>query len=89
MVLGWVGVSRIRGRGFHRLPKWGAFALLAAAPLALVASVVVPAVLWPTPSGPRPASTATIAFAEPAPEPQGRKPSKVSTCRFEIVWPAW
>ena len=68
VVLGWVGLSRIRGRGFPRLPKWGAFALLTAAPVALAASVAVPAVLWPIPGGPRPASTATIAFAEPAPE---------------------
>ena len=68
VVLGWVGLSRIRGRGFPRLPTWGAFALLTVAPLALVGSVVVPALVWPTPSGPRPTSSATIAFAEPPPE---------------------
>ena len=68
VVLGWVGLSRIRGRGFPRIPAWGAFAMLTAAPLALVGSVVVPALVWPTPSGPRPTSSATIAFAEPAPE---------------------
>jgi hypothetical protein len=68
VVLGWVGLSRIRGRGFFRLPTWGALAMLTVAPLALVASVVVPALVWPTPGGPRPTSSATIAFAEPAPE---------------------
>jgi hypothetical protein len=68
VVLGWVGLSRVRGRGFSRLPTWGGFAMLTLAPLALVASLVVPAMVWPTPDGPRPASTATIVFAEPAPE---------------------
>ena len=68
VVLGWVGLSRIRGRGFARLPTWGAFSMLAVAALALVASVVVPALVWPAPGGPRPTSSATIAFAEPAPE---------------------
>lgn len=68
VVLGWVGLSRIRGRGFPGIPAWGAFAMLTVAPLALVGSVVVPALVWPTPSGPRPTSSATISFAEPSPE---------------------
>ena len=68
VVLGWVGLSRIRGRGFPGIPAWGAFAMLTVAPLALVGSIVVPALVWPTPSGPRPTSSATISFAEPSPE---------------------
>jgi hypothetical protein len=68
MVLAWVGLSRIRGRGFPSIPAWGAFAMLTVAHLALVGSVVVPALVWPTPSGPRPTSSATISFAEPSPE---------------------
>lgn len=68
VILGWVGLSRIRGRGFPHLPTWGALAMLTVAPLALVGSVVVPAMVWPTPGGPRPTSSATIVFAEPAPE---------------------
>lgn len=68
VVLGWVGLSRIRGRGFASIPAWGAFAMLTVAPLALVGSVVVPALVWPTPSGPRPTSSATISFAQPSPE---------------------
>ena len=68
VVLGVGGVSRIRGRGFPRIPAWGAFAMLTVAPRALVGSVVVPALVWPTPSGPRPTSSATIVFAEPPPE---------------------
>jgi hypothetical protein len=67
VVLGWVGLSRVRGRGFGGLPRWGGIAMVALAPVAVVASVVVPSALWPAPSGPRPASTASIAFAAPSP----------------------
>ena len=42
--------------------------MLTVAPLAIVASVVAPARLWPSPGGLRPTSDATIAFAEPASE---------------------
>jgi hypothetical protein len=66
-VTGWIGLSRIRGRGFGSLPKWSAFGLIAVAPVILAASIVVPARLWPSPSAVRPTSTATIAFAEPTP----------------------
>jgi hypothetical protein len=69
VVLGWIGVDRLRGRGFHRVPKWGATLALVAGGLLIVAAVTVPAAIFPTTTarGPRPASTASISFGSPQP----------------------
>jgi hypothetical protein len=77
--IGWVGWSRLRGTGFPRLPRGAGVGLLALGASLLVASAIVTgALLGPSPSpspvvsgapstsGPRPASTATLAIVTPA-----------------------
>jgi hypothetical protein len=66
----WIGWSRLRGTGFDRMPRWGAWALFGVALALAVAATTVPrALIGPTPSsatvGPRPASTANLRFFAP------------------------
>lgn len=80
--LGWVGLTRLRGRGFARLPSIAGPGLLVVGAGLLVASAVVPQALFPSnrpPAGPRPASTATVAFEQP------EVGSSVNDGRLEVV----
>ena len=72
--IGWAGWSRLKGTGFPRLPLGGAYALLGLAGVFALAAGFVPQAIWgpsgtPAPrapvSGPRPRSTAAIAFSRP------------------------
>ena len=71
--LGWAGVTRIRGKGFPRLPLGGAWSLAVIGGIVVIAGLTLPRqfmrpnVATPTPSsGARPASTATLAIDEPS-----------------------
>ena len=72
--LGWAGVTRIRGRGFPRLPLGGAWSLAVVGGIVVIAGLTLPrqfvrptvAVPTPTTSGARPASTATLGFDRPS-----------------------
>jgi hypothetical protein len=67
--VGWIGWTRVRGRGFERMPRAGAYGLLGVAGILVVTTAFVPrALLGPKPAtatGARPASTATISFTSP------------------------
>lgn len=67
LAAGWVGVARLRGRGFPSLPRAGAWGLSGAAAGLLVLAVLVPTVIWRGPSAAvaRPSSTATIEIISP------------------------
>ena len=72
--VGWIAVSRIRGRSFPRIPLTAAWAGVSLALILVAGAAVLPARVFPrtdatataTASGPRPASTATIAIERPA-----------------------
>jgi hypothetical protein len=67
--VGWIGWTSVRGRGFERLPRAGAYGLLGVAVILVVTSAFVPRRLLgpkaPPANAARPASTATIAFERP------------------------
>ncbi|HET6714508.1 MAG TPA: hypothetical protein VFI59_12460 [Actinomycetota bacterium] len=74
--VGWVGWSRLKGKGFPRMPAWAGPGLLAAAAaLAVTAAIAPRAIFAPSPAtltgasasdpGPRPSSAAALGFAAP------------------------
>ena len=68
--VGWAGVSRVRQRGFPRLPMVAAYALTGAGVLVVIAGLTLPRQFMrpkasPPPSGARPASTAAIHLTQP------------------------
>jgi hypothetical protein len=71
--VGWIGWSRLRGTGFPRLPRWGAWATIGVAATLVITATFVPRMIVGTgiPSanatGLRPSSTATLRFLAPRP----------------------
>jgi hypothetical protein len=85
---GWIGWSRLRGRGFERLPRWGAGALLAVAVGLVIAAAFVPQLIVrsTTPAasfGPRPSSPVTIDVREPG--DGTRTDAEQITVRIDVV----
>src|SRR5439155_6184058 len=73
-VFAWIAYSRIRGRGFLRMPVFGAWAVAGLAVVTLGASFVVPSKIFPKaqPAAIRPASTAKLSFVKPTPDEKVR-----------------
>ena len=73
--VGWAGWSRLKGKGFPRLPTPAAYGLVGAGAALAVSAAFVPRMLFgptlrpapPSPAAVRPASTATIGFRSPVP----------------------
>ena len=65
----WIGWSRLRGRGFDRLPRWSGWALIVVAVALAVAATTVPRTVLgpqtPASSGPRPTTSASLRFLSP------------------------
>ena len=69
--VGWAGVSRLRGRGFPRIPPWGAWVLSVLGLIIVVGGLTLPRQFMRpnaasvTPGGPRPSSSATLTIQRP------------------------
>jgi hypothetical protein len=85
VILGFVGVQRLRGRSFRRLPPAAGWVAVALAIAALVLAVVLPPIIRPNAAPARPASSALIRFVSPRPGETFRgKPATVAV-RLQLV----
>jgi hypothetical protein len=67
LILAWVGVSRIRGTGFRRIPRAAGWLALVLGGCALVAAFVVPPRLRPMIAALRPSTGAHLEILSPRP----------------------
>jgi hypothetical protein len=69
--VGWIGWSRLRGTGFARLPRWGAWATIGVAATLVITATFVPRMIVGTgvptavAGAPRPSSPAKLSFVDP------------------------
>ena len=64
--VGWAGWSRLKDRGFPRLPRTGAYALMGLAGLLVVGALFLPrAILGPAPAAVRPTTSAILSIVQP------------------------
>ena len=67
LILTWVGVSRIRGTGFPRLPRAAGWIVVVLAGCTAIAAFVVPLKLRPTIAAVRPTTDARLEILSPRP----------------------
>jgi hypothetical protein len=85
VILGLVGVQRLRGRSFQGLPRAAGWAAVGLAVSALVLAVVLPPIIRPDASATRPSSSARLHFLTPQPGESFRgKPATVPV-RLQLV----
>jgi uncharacterized membrane protein len=81
IVVGWVGIVRVRGQRFARMPRAAGWLLVGLAAVLLTFAILVPTVIWrtPAPAVDRPESTAVVRIAAPV---EGQR---VSTATLGVV----
>jgi hypothetical protein len=79
----WAGISRLRGRGFLRIPRPAAWGLVVLTPVLLVAAIVIPPKLRPQIAAVRPRSTASLEIVSPT---QGQAVTgQVMTVHLDLI----
>ena len=81
IVLAWVGIARVRGKGFAWMPRALGWLLVGLGPALLVVAALVPTVFMrtPSPTTNRPSSTATLLITAPS---EGQR---VSTATLDVA----
>jgi hypothetical protein len=81
LVVAWVGIARVRGKGFARMPRTFGWLLVGVASALLVVAALVPTVIMreTTPVANRPSSPATLRITEPS---EGQR---VSTATLDVA----
>jgi hypothetical protein len=67
LVLALLGVTRLRGTGFRRMPRAGAWGAMAGAAACVVLAVVLPPIIRPVPQDVRPSTVARLEILSPRP----------------------
>lgn len=84
LLLGWVAVARIRGRGFARLPTGAGWIAAVLAVACVVLALVLPPIIRPEPPG-RPSSPARIAILTPSDGQTYRGDPATVTVRVRVI----
>jgi len=86
--VGWIGWSRLRGTGFARLPRWGAWATIGVAATLVITATFVPRMIVGTgvptaaAGAARPTSPAKLSFVDP--KPNAKESGDDMTVRMDL-----